>query len=93
MNARRLIVSVYLFIFVAMLSASAVFFWRTRAEYRQLREVEARSQRRLAELETKLREQELVLQRLRNDPAYLEQVIRKQLRYVKPDEFLFRFDE
>jgi len=30
--------------------------------------------------------------RLRTDPAYVERVIRRQLGYAKPDEFIFRFE-
>jgi cell division protein FtsB len=41
----------------------------------------------------RLAEQELVLERLRTDPAYVEMVIRRRLGYAKPDEFVFRFDE
>jgi cell division protein FtsB len=91
-NARRLIVTLYFSIFLAMLLASGVFFWQTRAEYRRLREVEVQSMRRLEELEAKLKEQQKCLDRLRNDPAYVERVIRRQLKYAKPDEFIFRFD-
>jgi len=45
------------------------------------------------ELEARLREQEIVLERLRSDPAYVEKVIRRRLGYAKPDEFVFRFPE
>ena len=41
----------------------------------------------------KLREQEKIIDRLRNDPAYVEKVIRRRLNYAKPDEFLFRFED
>jgi len=92
-NARSAIVSIYLFLFVAVVLTSTIFFWQTRAEYRRLREVEALSQRRLAELEFRLKEQQKVLDRLRTDPAYVERVIRRRLGYAKPDEFIFRFDD
>ncbi len=93
MNARSAIVSLYLFLFVAVVLTSGLFFWQTRAEYRRLREVEAISLRRLTELELRLKEQQKVLDRLRTDPAYVERVIRRRLGYAKPDEFIFRFDE
>jgi cell division protein FtsB len=92
-NARRAIISLYLFLFVAVVLTSGVFFWQTREEYRRLRDVEALSQRRLAELELRLKEQQTVLERLRTDPAYVERVIRRRLGYAKPDEFIFRFDD
>ena len=59
----------------------------------RLREVEVQTRRHLAEVETRLAEQETVLERLRTDPAYVEMVIRRRLGYAKPDEFVFRFDE
>ena len=54
---------------------------------------EATSRRRLAEAEAKLREQEKILERLRNDPVYVEKVIRRRLGYAKPEEFIYRFED
>ena len=93
MRARRVIISIYLVVFTGTLMMSGVYFWQTRAEYRQLQEMEKRSSRRLNELELRLKEQEVILDRLRNDPAYVEGVIRRQLKYAKPDELIFRFEE
>lgn len=93
MNLRRVILSAYLVLFVGICLTAGVFFWQTRAEYDRLKVVQVQNQRRLAELEARLREQEVVLDRLRNDPAYVEKVIRRRLGYAKPDEFVFRFPE
>jgi len=90
---RRFIVSLYLVVFIGLLLMSGAFFVQTREEYLRLKEAEARSDRQLADLEARLQEQQRVLDRLRNDPAYVERVIRRQLKYAKPDEFIFRFDE
>jgi cell division protein FtsB len=76
-----------------LIAALALVLSRTRAEYAELRKVEAQTRVRLAEVETRLAEQEIVLERLRTDPAYVERVIRRRLGYAKPDEFVFRFDE
>lgn len=92
MNVRKTIFGLYILLFIAIIVTSGVFFWQTRAEYRRLREVEMQSQKRLAELEARLQEQKKILDRLRNDPAFLEKVIRKQLKYAKPDEYIFRFE-
>ncbi|MDB6168772.1 MAG: Septum formation initiator [Verrucomicrobia bacterium] len=93
MNLRRLIVSLYLLVFVGVGAASGVFLWQAKEEYTQLKQQEAASRRRLAETEAKLREQEKIIERLRTDPAYVEKVIRRRLHYAKPDEFVFRFEE
>jgi cell division protein FtsB len=92
-NLRRLIFSLYVLVFLGVAATSAVFLWQAREEYRQLKLQEAASQRRLAETEARLKEQERIIERLRNDPAYVEKVIRRKLHYAKPDEFVFRFDE
>ncbi|MBP9914392.1 MAG: septum formation initiator family protein, partial [Opitutaceae bacterium] len=34
-----------------------------------------------------------ILDRLRNDPEYVEKVIRRRVGYAKPDEFIFRFED
>jgi cell division protein FtsB len=88
---RRLIIAVYLLVFLSAAAASGVFFWQTRREYDQLLESEKASKQRLAEMQAKLNEQEKVLQRLRTDPDYVEMVIRRRLGYAKPDEYIFRF--
>ncbi|MBP7143166.1 MAG: septum formation initiator family protein [Opitutaceae bacterium] len=72
---------------------SAGFFWQTRRELEQLRGQEVRTRNRLAELQVRLSEQEKILQRLREDPSYVERVIRRRLLYAKPDEFVFRFED
>ena len=90
---RRVIVGFYLVLFLGLGLTSGVFFWQTQAEYRRLRQLETQSQRRLAEVETRLREQEKILERLRTDREYVEKVLRRQLRYARPDEFVFRFED
>lgn len=91
MNVRRFITALYLLAFLAFVSGCGVFFWQTRQEYRQLLEAETRAKVRLAEVQERVREQEMILERLRTDPAYVEYVIRRRLGYAKPDELVFRF--
>ena len=78
---------------LGVIAGLAVVLSQTKAEYARLREVEAQTRQRLNEVETRLAEQEMVLERLRTDPSYVEMVIRRRLGYAKPDEFVFRFDE
>ena len=91
-NLRRVVIITYTLLFLGLGAVFGVSLWRTRAEYLQLRAQEATSRRRLAEAEQRLRDQEQILTRLRTDPAYVERVIRRQLGYAKPDEFIFRFE-
>jgi len=92
-NFRRLIVTLYLVLFVGVAGASGLYFWEARAEYLRLRDAEEATRRRLVETEARLREQEKILERLRTDPVYVEKVIRRRLGYARPDEFIFRFEE
>lgn len=92
MSLRRLIIAFYLLVFLGLAAGSGVFFWQTRREYNRLLEREIRSKQRLSEAEQKLKEQEKILDRLRNDPNYVELVIRRRLGYSKPDEYIFRFE-
>ncbi len=92
-NLRRLIVVLYLLLFVGIAIGSGVFFWRSREEYQHLLRAEQMAKVRLAEAQQKLKEQETVLERLRNDPAYVEMVIRRHLGYAKPGEKIFLFSE
>jgi cell division protein DivIC len=93
MLLRQIIVAFYLMLFLSVGAGSAVFFWKTRQEYNQLRQVELAAQRRLAEAEERLREQDQILKRLRTDPAYVEMKIRQRLGYARPEEFIFRFED
>lgn len=90
---RRLIVGLYLLLFLAIGVASGLYFWEAKQEYGRLRQIEAARQQRLADAEKKLQEQEEILKRLRTDPEYVEKVIRHRLGYARPDEYIFRFEK
>ena len=92
-NVRRLIVGFYFVLFLGVGLTSGVFFLQARAENDQLKQQAAASRRRLEDATAKLREQEKIIERLRNDPVFVEQVIRRRLNYAKPDEFIFRFED
>ena len=88
----RLVLAVCAVVSLGVLAGLGIVLSQTRAEYARVREAEARVRQRLAEVELRLAEQEQVLERLRNDPTYVESVIRRRLGYAKPDEFVFRFE-
>ena len=92
-TARRLIVWIYAVLFIGVGMLSGVFFFRTYQEYAQLQRLEAESRQRVAQARQRLEDQKRVLDRLRTDPYYVEKVIRLQLRYAKPSEFIFRFED
>ncbi|MCC5789982.1 MAG: septum formation initiator family protein [Opitutales bacterium] len=89
----RFLAVFYLCVFVGL---GILFFNFLGQNYREMESLRARE----AHLErmVELREQELerkteTARRLREDPEYLERVIRQQLGYIGPGEFLFRFEE
>jgi cell division protein FtsB len=91
-NLRRFILSLYLIFILGLGVAAGVYFLEARAEYDRLHRIETENRRRLAEAEARLKQQEIVLERMRTDPGYVEKVIRRKLGYAKPDEFIFRFE-
>ena len=92
-TARRVMIWIYAGIFAGVALLSGMFFFQTYQEYAQLRRMEADTRQRLAQAEQRMKEQEHVLERLRNDPAFVKKIIRLQLRYAKPSELIFRFEE
>ncbi len=93
MNWNRAITLVFILLFAAVAGWGALFFLDLNRELSTLRAQEQAHQRRLAEAREKLAEQERYLERLRRDPALVEQVVRKKLGYVRANEFVFRFEE
>ncbi len=78
---------------VGVIAGLALVLMRTQAEFGRIQQIEAQTRQRLAEVELRLAEQETVLERMRNDPAYVEMVIRRRLGYAKPEEYVFRFED
>lgn len=90
---RKVILSLYVVLIAGLGVGGGTLFLDASEEYSRLEVVQAENRRRLAEAQEQLRNQEKVLDRLRNDPAYVDKVIRKKLGYAKPDEFIFHFAE
>ena len=93
MKSRRVILGLYLLLFAGLGVTGTYLFMDARAEYNRLEQVELLNRTRLAEVQARLKSQEKVLDRLRNDPEFVDRVIRKKLGYAKPDEFIFRFED
>ncbi len=92
MTLGRIIFSIYALLFLALSSFSGVFFYRTYHEFTNLKKQEAENMRRFAEAEQLLQEQKIFLERLQNDPAFVEREIRQRLGYARPAEVVFRFE-
>jgi cell division protein DivIC len=92
MNSRRLIITLYIVLFAGLGVGTGAFLRDALGEYNHLKRAEAESQRRLADAQALLAKQEKILERLRTDPAFVEKVIRKNLGYTKPGDFIYRFE-
>jgi cell division protein DivIC len=90
---RRVIIWIYAIVFVAVGLLSGMFFFQTHQEYTQLQREEAKTRLQIAHAEQRMKAQEQVLERLRSDPVFVKKIIREQLRYAKPSELIFRFEE
>ncbi len=93
MNLSKLINGTFAVLFTAIALWAVSFFVQMHRELKTLRDHEEANRRRLAAAEAKLAEQQRYLDRLRNDPALVERVIRQKLGYTKDGEFIFRFQE
>lgn len=89
----RILLAVCALVSLGVIAGLTVVLSQTRAEYARVQQTERQVRQRLVEVERRLAEQEIVLERLRTDPAYVEMVIRRRLGFAKPDEFVFRFEE
>ena len=91
MNARRILTTVYIVLLAAIGITAAQILIDARKEYLELKQTEAANEARLAEAQARLADQKKVLERLRNDPAFAEKVIRQRMGYARPGEVIFRF--
>lgn len=92
MTSRRLIVLAYIVLLSGFGVWAGAMFLEARAEYQQLRQVQAAGEARLAAAEARFKEQETFLKRLRTDPYFADKIIREQLGYGKRGEVIIRFD-
>jgi len=92
MTVNRLFLLAYAVVFLALSVFAGVFFYRTYGEFLNLKAQEVENRHRLAETEQRLAEQNDIMERLQQDPAFVERMIRDRLGYARPDEVVFRFE-
>jgi cell division protein FtsB len=93
MTLRRSVVAFYALLFVALTLFAGLFFLRTYGEFRTITAREDGNREMVADLQVRLVEQQRALDRLKNDPVFIERAIREQLHYARPGEMVFRFDD
>lgn len=93
MNFSKLILGIYVALFVGVSVWAGGFFVQMHRDYTALKAQETANQRRLADAQSRLESQLRYLDQLRHDPVLVERIIREKLGYAKEQEFVFRFDE
>ena len=93
MNPRQIIASLYIVLFVGLGVGAPVLFADAWGEYKQLKAVEAASRQRLAVEEARLKAQQVILERLRTDPEFVDKTLRARWGFVKSGEVIYRFPE
>lgn len=82
---------------LGMLGILVVFFGgmllKTHREFQNFKERELRIESKLIQARKEFHEKEAYLNRLLEDPDFLERVVRERLGYSRPDELLFRFSD
>jgi cell division protein DivIC len=91
-SLRQLIIASYALLLGGLAVTGLVLFKDAHDELSQLASVESQNRQKLAEAQQRLKEQEQVLDRLKNDPAFVDRVIRTKMGYSKQDEYIFRFE-
>lgn len=92
MNWNKVVTVVYVLLFALVAGWGLLFFLDLNRELTAHRAQERAHQRKLAEAREQLAEQERYLERLRRDPALVEEVVRRKLGYIRANEFVFRFE-
>lgn len=93
MNFRRLIAVFYGLLLSGLAVGAVLLLLETQAQYRQLKQTEVETRQQLAAAQSRLDEQNRVLNRLRTDPEFVEKVIRRRMSYARPGETIFRFED
>ena len=90
---RRIILGSYFVLLAGCLLAASAWFVDAHAEYRQLKVVEQDNEQKLADARRRLAEHQKVLERMKTDPLFVEKVIREKIKFVKPGEWVWRFED
>ncbi|TVR54574.1 MAG: septum formation initiator family protein [Puniceicoccaceae bacterium] len=93
MSIGRIILILYVILLAAVCVACGTVVWQNHRAYVVQQEREEVARAELARMEQRLAESEDRLARLHNDPEFIEREIRKHLRYARPDEAIFRFED
>ena len=89
----RVLILMLVGVLVAMVLFFASLLLKTHREFENFKVRQDRIERRLIQARNEFAQKEAYLQRLMEDPEFLERVARERLGYSRPDELLFRFSD
>ena len=92
-NTRRLLIASTLVGVTAIAVASTVWFLEAHGELQRLQVIEKANEQKLADARRRLNERETILRRLKEDPAFMEKVLRDKAKYARPGDVIFRFED
>lgn len=92
-NTRRFFIGFSLAAVCAIAVLATVWFLEANGELQQLRAIEKANEQKLAVAKRRLGEQETILRRLKEDPAFMEKVLRDKAKYARPGDVIFRFED
>lgn len=93
MDSPRFIVTLYFVLLTGFGIWAGGQFLEARTEYLHHKQMQAAHEAKLAAAKVRLAEQDRILQRLKTDPVFVEKVIRDRLKYSRPHEVIFRFEQ
>ncbi len=93
MVSPRLIVTVYFVLLTGFGIWAGGQFLEARTEFLHQQQVQQANEAKLSAAKVRLAEQDRILHRLKHDPVFVEKVIRDRLKYSRPGEVIFRFDQ
>lgn len=77
----------------AIAVVATIWFLEANGELQQLRAVEKANEQKVADAKRRLAERETILRRLKEDPAFMEKVLREKAKYARPGDVIFRFED
>jgi len=92
-NWPKLTSGIFLALFLGITLWAGMFFLQMHQELTTQRAQENANRLRLAAAQARLETQRKYLDQLQHDPALVETEIRNRLRYARPDEYIFRFED
>lgn len=76
----------------AVVVTAGLWFYEASGELQQLQAIEKANEQKVVDARRRLNEQETILRRLKEDPAFVEKVLREKAKYARPEDVIFRFE-